>query len=230
MVIGNGLVAKGFKVYEKNKNVIIFASGVSNSTEKRKKEFEREFTLIKNLKVDNEILVYFSTCSIFDQTLKNSPYVLHKMKIENYISNNFKNYIIFRLPTLIGNTSNPNTLFNFFYNKIISGENIPTYKNAFRYLVDMDDVSKLLPQIIDNKKNWRKSINVVFKKPISTLNIIEEIEKELNLSANIELYDRGENFIIDNKYFLKLINLIGYKIESNYNSNVLKKYCRILLK
>ena len=230
MVIGNGLVAKGFKVYEKNENVIIFASGVSNSTEKRKKEFEREFSLLKTLKINNEVLVYFSTCSIFDQSLKNTPYVLHKKEMENYITNNLKNYIIFRLPTLVGDTSNPNTLFNFFYNKILSGESIPAYKKAFRYLVDIDDISKLLPQIIDDEKNWKKSINVVFKKPLSTLKIIEVIEKELNLSANIELYDRGDNFIIDNKYFLRLITLNGHKVEANYNSNILKKYCRILLK
>lgn len=185
---------------------------------------------MKTLKINNEVLVYFSTCSIFDQSLKNTPYVLHKKEMENYISNNIKNYIIFRLPTLIGNTSNPNTLFNFFYTKILSGESIPAYKKAFRYLVDIDDISRLLPLIINDEKNWEKSINVVFKNPISTLKIIEVIEKELNLYANIELYDKGENFVIDNKYFMSLITLKGHKIESNYNSNVIKKYCRILLK
>jgi nucleoside-diphosphate-sugar epimerase len=229
MIIGNGLVAKGFAVYQKKENVIIFASGVSNSKEQRKKEFEREFNLLKNLKVDNETLVYFSTCSIFDETIKNTPYVLHKKEIENYISKKFKNYIIFRLPTLLGKTSNPNTLFNFFYNKIKSGQNIPIYKNAYRYLIDIDDISKLLPQIIDDKKNWRKKINVVFKKPISTLNIIKVIMKELNLSANLELFDLGEKFVIDNKDFIQLIDPNKYRIESDYNSNVLKKYCRMLL-
>ena len=91
MVLGNGLVANGFEIYKENDNVIIFASGVSNSGEKRKKEFKRELTLLKNIKIDNEVLIYFSTCSIFDKTLKNSLYVLHKKEIENYISNNIKN-------------------------------------------------------------------------------------------------------------------------------------------
>jgi hypothetical protein len=50
MIIGNGLIAKSFKK-EKNyfKNVIIFASGVSNSKNTNLKEFKREEKLVKKL-------------------------------------------------------------------------------------------------------------------------------------------------------------------------------------
>jgi hypothetical protein len=50
MIIGNGLIAKSFKK-KKNyfKNVIIFASGVSNSKNTNLKEFKREEKLVKKL-------------------------------------------------------------------------------------------------------------------------------------------------------------------------------------
>lgn len=229
MVVGNGLVAKGFECYEKNDNVVIFASGVSNSTEFRKREFEREFRLLKNLSINKQVLVYFSSCSIYDKTLQDTPYVLHKKEIENYISNKFENFIIFRLPTLIGNTANKNTLFNFFFNKIIDGETIPVYKKAFRYIIDIDDISKVLPKMIDDRNYWGQKVNVVLNKPISTLEIIKVFEEELKLTADTELLEKGQNFIIDNNIFLELCKKIGFNIDPEYNANVLKKYCRKLL-
>ena len=45
MVIGNGLVASAFSKYKNDDDVIIFASGVSNSSTNKKEEFEREINL-----------------------------------------------------------------------------------------------------------------------------------------------------------------------------------------
>ena len=39
MVIGNGMIANAFKQYENDDEVIIFASGVSNSKENNDSEF-----------------------------------------------------------------------------------------------------------------------------------------------------------------------------------------------
>ena len=50
MILGNGLIAKVYKGFNFHKNILIFASGVSNSKEFRKKEFARERDLlIENL-------------------------------------------------------------------------------------------------------------------------------------------------------------------------------------
>ena len=62
MIVGKGLIAKAYKNFNLHKNIIIFASGVSNSKEFRKKEFARERDLlIKNLdkKKKNYLLQHF---------------------------------------------------------------------------------------------------------------------------------------------------------------------------
>ena len=41
MVIGNGLIANQFKSYNNDENILIFASGVSNSSEVNDIEFIR---------------------------------------------------------------------------------------------------------------------------------------------------------------------------------------------
>ena len=93
MVIGNGLMAKSFSDYNNRNDIIVFASGVSNSTETRSSEFKREYNLVIDvLKRYPEFkFVYFSTCSIEDKSVEERPYVRHKLKLEDYIASHSKN-------------------------------------------------------------------------------------------------------------------------------------------
>ena len=134
MVKGSGLLAKCFKSYRDDDGVIIFASGVANSGEAKKEEFEREYNLLSDLVDEKQVLVYFSTCSVFDQTLAQSPYVLHKKEMENFITREFENFIIFRLPTVLGDTTNPHTLFNFFIKFLTSSSLARIVFSALRLL------------------------------------------------------------------------------------------------
>ena len=65
MIVGNGLIAKAFDNFKDDK-VIIFASGVSNSLEQRKQEFDRENILSNVINENPEKIVYFSTCYFND--------------------------------------------------------------------------------------------------------------------------------------------------------------------
>ncbi|AZA87213.1 hypothetical protein EG349_10640 [Chryseobacterium shandongense] len=87
MIIGNGIMANALQPYDKE-DVIFFASGVSNSLEKEASEFDRETTLLKSVISRNpdKKLIYFSTCSIYDPTKSESPYVIHKLKVEKLIA------------------------------------------------------------------------------------------------------------------------------------------------
>ncbi len=49
MVIGQGLVAKGFSSYQADNNYLVFASGVSNSSDKDIANFEREKKLLHEI-------------------------------------------------------------------------------------------------------------------------------------------------------------------------------------
>ena len=48
MVVGTGLLAKAFLEYENDDNIIVFASGVSNSKEISREEFDREKLLLND--------------------------------------------------------------------------------------------------------------------------------------------------------------------------------------
>ena len=48
MVVGNGMIARSFSAYTNREDVVIYASGVSNSAEDSEDKFQLEIDLIKN--------------------------------------------------------------------------------------------------------------------------------------------------------------------------------------
>ena len=106
MVIGNGMVAKRFGSYKINDQFLIFASGVSNSKNINPGVYERELILLQRSIKENpeKILVYFSTCSIYDPGEENSKYVLHKRQIEELIQKDQKHFYVFRVSNLVGHS------------------------------------------------------------------------------------------------------------------------------
>ena len=225
MVVGNGLIAKAFKSYLEKDDVIIFASGVSNSSisEEESLSFQREKDLINEyLKYGDKKLIYFSTCSISDNS-KVTPYIKHKIEMEKLIESNHNNYLIFRLPIVIGISDNNNTFFNNIKSKILRNEIITIYKNISRYIIDVDDLSNILPTFIESDKN--RIINVCFNNKEFVFNIIETMENILSKKCDKIFKDIGYNSDIDNEYFVSKLESINYKFDINYNANLLKKYC-----
>ena len=91
MVIGNGLLAKKMSSFNGDNNILIFASGVSNSKETNHNEYKRELDLLKTFLGTEKKLIYFSTCSVLMDCQSISDYIEHKKNIEGYIRNNFSN-------------------------------------------------------------------------------------------------------------------------------------------
>ena len=200
MVIGNGLIAKGFEAYINNDNFLLFASGVSNSKEINFNEFDRELNLIK-FHINNnkeKKFIYFSTCSIYDTELQNTLYVNHKLSIEKYISDNCENFIIFRLPNVVGNIGNENTFFNYFKNCILENREIIIHNDATRYLIDILDLKTLLPIFIESKDIKNKTINVAFNNKMSVLDIVNIFENILKLNTKKKIINAGNNYDINN--------------------------------
>jgi nucleoside-diphosphate-sugar epimerase len=219
MIVGNGMLANAFKKYENDENIVIYASGVSNSSEKNDSEYNREFELLKQ-NISNKKLVYFSTISIFDPSLIDSKYTKHKRAIEEYIRNNCESFIIFRLPIIIGNSGNKNIFFNFIKNKLLNNETIQIRENSFRYIIDLDDLIEELPYFIDNFN--RQIFNVAFENRDSTKNIVLKMKEILQSESLIETINEinQSNYLIDNFFFLKETK----KRDENYNNLILKKY------
>lgn len=221
MIIGDGLIANAFDKYRYNNDILIFASGVSNSMENNENEFDREYKLLEDAISIPSKLVYFSTCSIVDGS-KKSPYILHKINMEKLITENSNDYIIFRLPIVVGNTNNKNTFFNNIKSKIINKE-ILNINITYRYLIDILDLSTYLPDFIENDKNL--TINVCFNNKMTVIDIINIMTDELKIPIKVKYINSIINKDIDNSYFMsKMVKIVGDEYLPQYNKVLIKKY------
>lgn len=211
-IIGHGLIANAFKEVEFNQPVIIFASGVSDSTETRRKEFEREKNLFNGIS-PGSMMVYFSTCSFYDSELVYSPYVQHKLEMEKWVQNH-KRWMIFRLPLVIGPVYTSNTLVNVLYRKIKEEKEVTVWSNAMRYPVDIEDVRKIVLNFI--KVGYENRIINIAHVQHSVMDFVNILEEILNKRTSIKIEPKGSSYYIPNACF----NIQG----PNYLENTLRKY------
>jgi len=213
MLIGKGLIASTFKHYSDNSEVIVFASGVSNSGESNAAEYEREFKLLQQFVSSNSKLIYFSTCSVIDDSLKESSYIRHKLNVEKYISENFYSFIIFRLPIVVGKNTNPFTLTNFLFNKIKNNEKFTLFDKAHRYLIDIDDLGLILSSMINVGKFDNQILDVCFNNKTSILELIAIFEKIINKKALYIIKESGSSYTPNNTVFMNYLEDINFQIQ-----------------
>jgi nucleoside-diphosphate-sugar epimerase len=225
MIVGNGLIAKTLAGIE-HSGFTIFASGVSNSSELNPDAFNREINLLLEQN-KGKTLVYFSTCSVNDESLQETAYVKHKLTIESLIKNTFKDYIILRLPTVVGATNNPHTFFNHFKNKVINNEEVTIYKNAWRYLLDAEDLKILIPLILKNIRSNKKTIHVAYDNAMRVEEIIKQIDNFLLKASKIKLLDKGSHLHINYKELMDYTGNIDINSDpDSYNKRIIQKYLR----
>ncbi len=150
MIIGNGDIAKVLKDREDR---LYFASGVSNSKEKRRSEYEREKKLL--LAQDNyRHIVYFSSLSIF---YTDTLYAQHKRRMERLVKENFPHWTIIRIGNITwGN--NPNTIINYFRDKFYHHEKVEVI-DAYRYIIEKEEFIHWINLIPD----WNCEMNLTGK-------------------------------------------------------------------
>lgn len=184
------MLANALRKYDSD-NVLFFASGVSNSQETVRSEFEREISLLRSA-LDHhkdKKLVYFSTCSIYDSSKSVSPYVQHKINIEHLISEISDDFTVFRIGNAVGKGGNPNTLINFLKNAIETGKKISLHKNASRILVDADDIAEFVYSFLNHFNNQR--IDFAYPYQFTPLEIIQRMEIFMAKKANYETVEKG---------------------------------------
>ncbi|MGN6476540.1 MAG: NAD-dependent epimerase/dehydratase family protein [Flavipsychrobacter sp.] len=226
MVIGNGMIGQRFQTYLSDNDVLIFASGVSNSKSKNEEDYAREWQLLKKSVAEHKEkkIIYFSTCSVYDPTENQSLYVLHKKEIENYIASNCKKYIIFRVSNVVGKSKNLNTVLNFFVNHVRNGIDFNIWTRASRNLIDVDDLFKMVDYIIGEKKYENQIINIANPHNYDVPFIVRSIEVYLSRKANYSLVEKGENYPIDISMIVEIIEQLGLNFDSDYLSKLLHKY------
>lgn len=223
MIIGNGLIANAFRDADRE-DVVFFASGVSNSLETKAENFLREENLVKETiqKFTDKLFVYFSTCSIYDSSKNESPYVNHKLNMEHLIATNCPHYIIARVSNAVGNGGNPNLLMNYIHRSIQNGDKITIHKNAKRNLIDVEDLKNILIHIIE-KEERNKIYNLAYLDNFSITDIVSTFERVLGKEAIKETLDMGESYTIDVHLIESCFKERNTKV---YLENLVQKYYR----
>lgn len=230
MIIGSGFIARNFGNYvdELNElNICLYAAGVSNSQIQNNDLLEKEKKRIIDFSKDfsgKKKLVYFSTCSINDPSRNKSPYRKNKIDIEEIIKKKFKNFLIIRLPEVVGKSDNNSTLINYLYKKIQKREKFEVWGKAKRNLIDIDHAVILTINYLKNKK-IKNIINVANPISFSILEIIKELENLSKIKANYSLIDKGDaSWTIDVSSIAEEIKYCKIMFNKKYLNTLLNKY------
>lgn len=227
MILGSGLLARAFESLRGDDRVLVFASGVSNSSTATEADHARERNLLLQQVGTTARLVYFSTCSLFDPTLADSGYILHKLRMEELIRDRFKEHTILRLPNVVGHSTNPHTLCNHIRDSILSGRTINVQVSACRYLMGVDMVTAACTPLLLSERSRDRSINVCFDHPVPVPELVSAMERVLHKKAVIKEVDSGSCYEVDHvefkRYWLAHLNL-PWPASDHWRSMLLKYY------
>ncbi|MDE3213352.1 MAG: hypothetical protein KGM98_08965 [Bacteroidota bacterium] len=226
MVIGNGMIATRFSAYKNKEDILIFASGVSNSKDTHPENFDREFRLLEQtLKANpDKMLVYFSTCSIQDPDLASAPYVIHKKRMEEFIQGRASRFLLFRISNLAGMSNNPYTLLNYFIFAVLNNQPITVWERAYRNIIGIDDMYLLVDDFIKRGATIEEPVNIANPENYSVLYILDCIETHLGKKAIRRTVTKGADYKIDISAIEEAIERLNIRFGTDYLPRQLKMY------
>ena len=224
MIIGNGLLAQTFAPrFAADPDTLIFASGVSHSMETRAAEFERERTMLLDaLDLGARRLIYFGSCGVTSPEAELTPYMRHKRAMEALVLALSGNRV-FRLPQVVSHTSNPCTLTNFLYNRIMSGEHFTVWAHAERNLIDITDVCAIATALIE-EDDAPRIVSIAAQRSLLAPEIVSIFEQTLGRKANCSVIPKGSRLTIDSSVTMKVCARLGIDLGDAYIPSVIRKY------
>jgi nucleoside-diphosphate-sugar epimerase len=226
MIIGSGLLANALAEFGPEDNIVIFASGVSNSTETDPAAFEREIGLLKDCIEQHrrKKLIYFSTCSVTDPSLKSSPYIEHKLRIEEMIGSSVEDFVIFRVSNIVGGTSNPHTVMNYLVRSIANGREFCLWERAERNFIDIDDVVRIVSTALRRGLFTNETVNIANPRNTSIEKLAGQIERFLGKKAVCTKEPAGGAPDIDISAISEIIAAERIDFGEDYVEKLLVKY------
>jgi nucleoside-diphosphate-sugar epimerase len=227
MIIGSGLLAQSFAArYKQHDDFCVYAAGVSNSTCNDEREFERERSrLVAALDVAGGVsaFAYFGTCSVGDIEVRHTAYVQHKLAMERLVEQH-PGYVIMRLPQVAGHTPNPHTLLNFLHSRISRSEVFSVWRNAYRNIIDVDDVAVLGGKLLQDEGMRRITLNIANPTSYSMLEIVHAMEQVVGKRALYDVLERGHRYDIDVSRMLQLAVGSEVDLTGDHLNRTLRKY------
>lgn len=226
MVIGKGLVARNFVKYASIDEFLIFASGVSNSKSCTPEDVLREQVLLTNALKEHpsKIIVYFGTTSVYDPDLLSTPYIRHKLQMEDLVRSRANRYQIFRVSNLAGLSENPNTILNYFYSCITFDRPFTLWKRAERNIIDVDDVFRICDTLLGTGQFMGRTVNIANQENYPTPYMVRCIEAFTHKKARYTIEEKGEKFTIDISDILPTVRSLGITFGEDYLPKLLNKY------
>ena len=227
MIIGNGLLAKTFAAaFSENRNMCVYASGVSNSRCIDSREFEREHIQL-SMALDGykkvEVFMYFGTCSVADPDAINTPYVQHKLAMERLVMAH-PGHLIFRLPQIAANTGNPHTLLNTLHRHLVTGEEFTMWRNAYRNIIDIEDVLAIGMRYVADPPQLKRCINIANPSCYPIGDIVAAMERAMGAKMNLRVVERGAHYPIDVAPMLSSGYALHCQFGAEYLDRVIAKY------
>lgn len=227
MIVGGGMMAKGFSAFERDPGVLIFASGVSNSLEVAASAFGREKDLLSAALAQHPDapLVYFGTCSVDDPDRRGTPYVRHKLEMESLVAAARRPWIVLRMQLVIGPRHRAPTLANFLYDRIVRAEPFEVWENSIRYPIDIVDAARIARAILAERSLWRRTINVALRGfPVADfVGILEDIAGRRALYRRVP---KGARYELSCPEVDGLARRLQLDRSERYLESVLRKYFR----
>ena len=149
--------------------------------------------------------------------------------MEKLISKHSKDYIIFRVPQLIGNSGNSNNLVNYLVGRIKTGKSFEVYGGIKRAILDVEDLVNLVGYCKDIITC--EIVNVGGVEPISVIDLSKIIQYFFSVDMeNLKINNVG---IKEDDSWTSLSSpifkeyLTKFKIQSEgYTEKIIRKYIK----
>lgn len=225
MIVGKGLLARAFEPHFGNsRDVVIFASGVSNSLETRPSEFAREELLLRELLGSSTgRFVYFGSCGAKADESELTAYMRHKLAMESLVLS-VPHGLVLRLPQVVSRASNPHTLTNFLRDRIVTGEHFTVWSRAERNLIDIDDIVDIAVHLIRQLPLQATAVSIASLQSLPMPEIIQIFERVLGRAANCTYQDAGSPLSIDTAVARQISHELGIDLGNGYTERIIHKY------
>lgn len=209
MIIGTGQLAKVFAGYI-DENVCLFASGVSDSSCVDSTAFDREKSLLLSTlrTYPAKRFIYFSSCALSAADYEKNAYYNHKADMEDLVAKHANHHFIFRIPQFFGDLIHHKTLINFIYESIQGGLEFNVYNDAHRYVIEAEDVRKLVLLFLENSnENLTIDLANPYRYPVTE--IVETFERLLNKEAYCNIVTRTDKYTLDLTDLMSFLNRLN---------------------
>lgn len=225
MIVGKGLLAHAFEPhFGTDSNVVVFASGVSNSLETHASEFSRERSLLQQLLADKaKRFIYFGSCGVTEAESELTPYMRHKKSMESLVLSS-PGGLVLRLPQVVGVTENTHTLTNFLRDRILADEHFTVWAHAERNLVDIDDIVAIGATLATELDETPSIASIAAKRSMLMPEIVKIFERALGKSANYSIMEKGAPLEIDTTTIADVSFRLGIDLGDGYIERVIRKY------